>query len=280
MRSTSAARPTKLDSPAVRGARAPEAAPTSGLRRARGPGRRPARRRGARSCGPARRAHRPGGPRRAGPGPAARPWSRAAARAASWAASASTSGARPSRSASRARSSTTSARRPSSRAAARAARRAARRRRTARGPARAPTRRRGGCAPAPVAADRASATSASNATASTERRVDGQPVAARLRDHQLARQHPAQPRDQRLQGVGGVLRRDLPQAVDERGGADGPPGVQREPGQQPAQADAGQAARPVDGAQHADPHGLQCAAGDPDGVMRSPGGTCAPPRRR
>jgi hypothetical protein len=92
-------------------------------------------------------------------------------------------------------------------------------------------------------------------------RLDGQPVAAGLGDHELARHRPAQPRHQRLQGVGRVLRRGLPQPVDERGGADGAPGVEREPGQQPAQAHAGQAARPVDGAQHADPHGHQCAAG-------------------
>jgi hypothetical protein len=88
--------------------------------------------------------------------------------------------------------------------------------------------------------------------------LDRQPVAAGLGDHQLA-QRPAQPRDQRLQGVGRVLRWGLPQPVDERSGADRPPGVEREPGQQPAQAHAGQAVRPVDGAQHADPHGHQCA---------------------
>ena len=256
-RSTSAARPTKLDSPAVRGATSAGRSTDIRASASSGPGSTPsssARSAIAASSAASASAWRPAACR-------ARPSSAAvvsrSGAAASWAVSASTSGARPSRNASRACSSTTSARRASSRAAA--------------------GRAKGSSATSDSAGPRHSANASPSrlcACAGRRRpglgdqrferhrvhraRVDGQPVATRLRDHQLARQHAPQARDQRLQRVGCVLRRDLPEAVDERGGADGPPGVQREPGQQPTQADTGQAARPVDGAQHADPHGHQC----------------------
>jgi hypothetical protein len=71
------------------------------------------------------------------------------------------------------------------------------------------------------------------------------------------------PRHQSLQRVGGTARRLVaPQVVDERRYRDRTPGVEREPGQQPAQPQAaerdGLAPRPVrphlDRAEQPDPH--------------------------
>ena len=65
-----------------------------------------------------------------------------------------------------------------------------------------------------------------------------EPVAARP-GFDRHRQRLAQPRDQRLQGVRGVGRRSgAPEPVDERVGRDRAPGVQREPGQEHAEAGA------------------------------------------
>ena len=259
MRSTSASRPMKLDSPACAARPAPGAAPPSGPRRARRRGRRPTPRRAARSCGRAWRARRPGGPRRAASGRATPPWSRAGRRGELGGERVDVGcEAQPQRQAGALVDGVRAAPLQAGRGRAREGQfddvgqrgPAPERKRIAEQAVRLRRARRPRLGEQPVELQRVD-----------RARVDGQPVAAGLGDHELARHRPAQPRDQCLQGVGRVLRRGVPQAVDEHGAADGPPGVEREPGQQPAQAHAGQAARPVDGAQHADPHGHQCAAG-------------------
>ena len=99
-----------------------------------------------------------------------------------------------------------------------------------------------------------------------------EPVAAgRGRDEPAVAERPAQPRDERLQGVHLVGREVLlPQRVDQLAGRDRAPGLEREAGQQRAQA----AAADGDGApvelhlerpEHADDHARTVAGPDEDG---------------
>ncbi len=246
------------------------AARRAGPPRARRPGRRRAPRRAGRASGPARRARRPAARRRAGPGPAARRWSRAAARR---------------RAGRRARR----ARRPAHRAAAPA------------GPA---PRRRGASLGEPVRHRRprtAARLHVGQRRAAPQRRAPGRaararprvarPVAAasqlaeprrvhRVRPHRepVSAGAPCRPRRSRrarrsrdtsacsalAAPPGGVA----PQVVDQRRHRDRAAGVEREPGQQPAQPQPterdGRAARAVrphlDGAEQPDPHGASLPA--------------------
>jgi hypothetical protein len=72
-------------------------------------------------------------------------------------------------------------------------------------------------------------------------RVHVQPVAARgVRDGVGRAEGPAQPRDEGLQGVGGIGRRVLgPDRVDQDAGLDGAPSGERQPGHQGLQPRAG-----------------------------------------
>ena len=100
-------------------------------------------------------------------------------------------------------------------------------------------------------------------------RVDGQPVAARNGLDDVGAERPAQPRHERLQRVGGGVRRfGAPQRVDQRIPRHCAAGVEREAGERAAEADAtGRrcAVRPGGHrAEHSDPHGVSVQSALPD----------------
>jgi hypothetical protein len=103
-------------------------------------------------------------------------------------------------------------------------------------------------------------------------RVDVEQISGRAGQQHPVGQRPAQPGDQRLQGVAGTRGRVLaPDAVDEPGGGDDPARLQREQGHQPPQARAadldGRTAvgAHLEGTQQPDPH-------DPSPVVDLPAG--------